>query len=431
MLLNLLRSRISHQNRLLLFYHKTLAFFAALFHGFPGRKLKIIAVTGTNGKTTTCNLIAKIFEEAGYKIGLATTINFKIGDKEWVNDTKQTTLGRFRMQKLLKKMLKEKCGAVVLEVTSHALNQSRITGIKIHSAVLTNITADHIEYHGSFEAYRSAKMKLFENKPAVSVLPLDDPSFPLLEKSPAKKKITYSLNKGDIHGHEFSYEPAKTSFILHYETPHINERIQIECGLQGELNAKNALAAAAVAMAWNIELNTVKSALAKVKSMPGRYELIDAGQPFTVVVDYAHTPDALESLCKFYRPLAQGRLIIVFGATGGGRDKAKRPKMAEAVDKYCDIVIITDDDPYSDDRWEIIEQVASGIAEKTLDKDLFKILGRREAMEKALEFANPNDIVLIAGKGCEPIQIIDGKKIPWDDRKIAREIIREICQEQI
>lgn len=443
MLLDYLRQKINPQNPLLLWYHHAMAFFAAAIYGFPAKNMSVIAVTGTSGKSTTVSLIASIFETWQQHnqavlsgVGVLSSMLVKTGKRTFENDTKMTSFSRFRLNQFLREMKQSGLKTVVMEVTSHALSQHRLSGIPINAAVLTNVSGDHIEYHGGFEAYLEAKAKLFkllyETRPhrSLRVLPKDDPNISYFEKLPAQTKISFGLSsenlenlpENSIFASDIKYFPDSTNFILHYGS----KQAAITFKLPGKTNVLNALAAASVAYGFHVPLEVVKRGLEKISSMPGRYESVRCSddQNFSIIVDYAHTPKALEELCSFYRPLAAAKLIIVFGATGGGRDKSKRPIMGEVVSKYCDIVIVTDDDPYEEDRWEIIEQVASGVKNKREGKNFFKILGRREAIQKALSLSEKGDILLIAGKGCEKIWIVGKEKITWDDREVVCEALR-------
>lgn len=422
-----IRARISPQNPFLLMYHKLLGVLAALWHGFPANRLKVIAVTGTKGKSTTVHLLANILKSAGHKVGLASTIHFQIGDKIWPNETKQTTQGRFKLQGLLREMVKEHCEYVILEATSHALVQSRLWGINVDAAILTNIDRDHIEYHGGFENYLRAKGMLFamlvrsERKfgmQKTAVLPVEDPNFAYFDSFPSDKKVTYGLGQGMVYAADLSLGAASSSFTL--KAP--NAGITIDLKIPGEFNIKNALAAAACALSLGINLNTIKKGLEIDTEIPGRLESVQAGQPFAVIVDYAHTPDSLQKLFSLFKPLTVGRLFAVFGATGGGRDKAKRPEMGAVADKYADVVILTDDDSYTEDRMQIIDQIAEGVNRKE-GENFWRVRDRRQAIRLALAMAQKGDTVIIAGKGCEPVQIVDGRRIEWDDRAVARDIL--------
>lgn len=426
-MLNTIRDKIAPQNPLLLFYHRIIAIAAALWYRFPANRLKIIAVTGTKGKSTVVHLIANILQEAGHKVGVASSIHFQIGDRIWPNATKQTTQGRFALQRLLREMVRARCEFAILEVTSHALIQSRLWGINVDAAVLTNVTGDHLEYHGGFENYLHAKGLLFANLgrgerkfdiQKTAVLPTSEPNIAYFEAFPVDRKILYGLSKGIVHAGEMALHADGSSFKI--QVP--NDEISVDFKLPGDFNVVNALAAAAVSISFGIKLTAVKKGLESPTQIPGRLESISAGQPFPVIVDYAHTVDSLGKVLSLFRPLTKGKLFLVFGATGGGRDKSKRPEMGKVAAKYADVVVVTDDDPYTENRMQIIEQVTAGTGRRE-GHGLWKIRDRREAIRLALSLAGEQDTVLIAGKGCEPIQMIDGKRIEWDDRKVVREIL--------
>ncbi|MFA5830180.1 MAG: UDP-N-acetylmuramoyl-L-alanyl-D-glutamate--2,6-diaminopimelate ligase [Candidatus Gracilibacteria bacterium] len=435
MLISYLQKKISSQNPIRLLYHKILAIAAAVYYRFPANNLSVIAVTGTKGKTTTTNLIAGILTEAGFKVGMTSTINFQVGDLRWNNVTKITTLGPFFLQKILRQMVDEGCTHAVLEVSSHAVSQNRIWGINIDTAVLTNIGEDHLDYHGGFQNYLRTKGLLFErlnrsarkpNVPKNSVLNKDESNFLYFDQFLVDRKYTYGMSGATVYATNLQLTPAGSVFTLNVP----NNKVEIQLGLPGKFNVYNALAAATVALAQNINLAVIKMALQKASSIPGRFETIDCGQKYTIVVDYAHTTDSLEKLLSLYKDLTKGKLYAVFGATGGGRDKGKRPKMGAVADKYADYVIVTDDDPYEENEWEIIEQVSKGI--KRADGEKFwKIPSRMEAIKLALTLAQESDTVVIAGKGAEEIQMLGDKKIPWDDRKVVRELLSSAMQVEI
>lgn len=434
-MLSFLRKKISDTNPLRLLYHQIKAALAVLIYRFPSRHLNVIGVTGTNGKTTTVNLITIVLEEAGYKVGMASTINFQIGTHKWVNTSKQTTMSPFTLQKMLRQMVKENCTHLVLEVSSHALTQSRVMGINFDTALFTNITEDHLEYHGSFQLYLQAKGSLFRklnqsrrkpNIPKVSILNSDDPQFGYFDQFIVDRKYTYSIKTGTCYASGIQLHASGSSFILHIP----NDSIKVNLNLSGVFNIHNALAAATVALTNNINLKTVKMALEKAHAVPGRLEVIEHGQPFSVIVDYAHAPDSLEKLLELYKKLTVGKLYVVFGATGGGRDKAKRPKMGEIAENFADYIILTNDDPYEEDEWQIIEQIAEGVKREE-GNGLWKIPHRYEAIRLALTLATGGDTVIIAGKGCEEVQIIGTQRIPWDDRNAVKEILSREVQVQI
>jgi len=404
---------------------------AALVHGFPGNKMVIVGVTGTNGKTTTINLITNVLNAANYKVGMTSTINFQINEKRWVNADKQTTLGPFQLQKLLKKMVQAGCKYAVLEVTSHAIDQSRIFGINFDMAVITNVSPEHVEYHGSFNGYLNSKAKLFKKVskgrrkfgvPKVLITNADDKYHKYFEKYVSDRKLNYGLKAATIYAAELASKPDGSHFVLHVP----NNAIPLNIKLPGKFNVYNALAAASTCIALQVPIETIKAGLESSDSVAGRFEQVEAGQKYSVIVDYAHTPDALKNLCSLYRRLTPGRLFAVFGATGGGRDKGKRAEMGEAVNEFADFVIVTDDDPYEEDEWEIIDQISKGIPRQE-GKSFWQIPDRREAIRLALTMARDGDTVLVAGKGAEEIIILRGERVPWNDKKVVTELLeREI-----
>ena len=418
--------------------HKLRAVVACLLYRFPGRKIKVIGVTGTNGKTTVCYLIASILEEAGFKVGLCTTIEFWINGKKWANKTKMTTLSPFILQKLLSQMVKEKCDYAVIETSSHAVVQHRIWGIPYDAMVFTNLTHEHLDYHKSFEEYRAAKGRLFErlegsfrkpNTLKVSVVNRDDPSFSYFYDFEADVKLSYGILGGDVSAQNILYRPDGADFIM--TTP--RGKILIKLKLPGRFNIHNALAAAALGLSQGIDPQIIKAGLEKVEGVPGRMEKINQGQDFTVLIDYAHTPDALQKIYETLIPVKKGNLIHVFGACGD-RDRSKRPIMGALAGRYADYVILTNEDPYTEDPKKIIQEIAKGVYRgrergqvgKKEGENFWKILDRREAIKKALSLAKKDDVVLITGKGAEQAIVVGDKKIPWDDRKVTRELLQDM-----
>jgi UDP-N-acetylmuramoyl-L-alanyl-D-glutamate--2,6-diaminopimelate ligase len=390
-------------NFLLSFYHFILAFLGALIYGFPSKKLVLIGVTGTNGKTTTSEMIASIFEKAGKKVALSNSIRFKIGEKEEINKLRMTMPGRFFIQRFLKKAVKGNCQYAIVEVTSEGIKQYRHKFLDFKVAVFTNLTPEHIEAHGSFEKYREAKGKLFQATKEIHIINTEDKNSDYFLKFPAKIKITYGLKNGEIN----------------------LKNTKVKLKIPGEFNLYNALAAISVAISQGIDKDVAIKALEEFNGVPGRMEEV-ISKPFKVIVDYAFTPNALEkvyqTLKNFKLQISNTRLICVLGSAGGGRDKWKRPVLGELAAKYCDEVIVTNEDPYNENPWKIIEQVAAGTKGKAR-----KILDRREAIKEALKLAKEGDIVVITGKGCEPsICVAGGKKIPWDDRKVVREEFKNL-----
>lgn len=381
-------------------YHYLLALAGAVLHGFPSKKLVVIGVTGTNGKSTVVDLITRILEGAGYKTASISSIRFKINDKEWQNALKMTMPGRFKLQKFLRQAAKNGCKYAILEVTSEGIKQFRHKFISFDGAIFTNLTKEHIEAHKGFENYRKAKGKLFL----------------ALEKSSKKNKFAV-LNADDENSEYFS-----KLFLgkKHFYSIKDFEKNGLQISLFGEFNRYNALAAYYTGLALGIDKNKILEVLKTAKGVPGRLELV-IDRPFKVFVDYAHTPDALE---KVYKTLGKG-LICVLGSCGGGRDKWKRPEMGKIAENYCKEIILTNEDPYNENPSQILSEVESGIS--NFQFPVFKILDRREAINKALSLAKNNDTVIITGKGCEPwICIANGKKIPWNDRKVVQEELEKV-----
>ena len=373
-------------------YHFKLALLGAFLYGFPGKNkdLKIIGITGTSGKSTTVDFITRILEEAENKVASISSVRFKVAEKEWENKYKMTMPGRFVIQKFLRQAVNAKCNYVVLEVTSEGIRQSRHRFINFDMAVFTNLSKEHIESHGSFENYRNAKLKLFKVAKNIHVINLDDKNAKYFLDIPAKQKITFSHKD--------------------------KEKYKLNLNLLGDFNILNALAAVFMAKAYGVDFQTCKIALEKVKTMSGRMEVVL--QDPKVIVDYAHTPDQLEAV---YKSFEGKNLVCVLGSCGGGRDKWKRPILGEIAKKYCKEIFITNEDPYDENPTDIINQVA-----ETAGNNAVKILDRKEAIKKAVKTAKQGDVVIITGKGSEPwMCIAGGKKIPWDDRQIAKEALQK------
>ncbi len=412
-------------------YHWLLGCLAALFYGFPSGKLTVIGVTGTKGKTTTCNLIAQILNSAGFKTGMATTVNFRIGSKEWTNDSKQTMLGRFQLQKLLSKMVRAGCHYAVIETSSEGILQYRHRFIDYKIGVFTNLSPEHIERHGSFENYRQAKIKLFEQiakKPnSIGVYNMDDENVGYFLKPKITRQYVYASKfkkpLGQIQNlyqiSNIKTTPKGTSFLLNDE--------MYTMPLIGDFNVYNATAAVCLAISQGIPRRQIKKTLAKAVPPPGRLEMIDKGQKFMVIIDYAHEPASLEAVYKVVsgirHQVSRGRkakLVCLLGAQGGGRDKWKRPAMGKIAAKYCNEIILTNEDPYDEKPVNVLKDIETGFP-RTFKK-YFKISDRREAIKKALSLAKKDDAVILTGKGGEVWMCVkNGKKIPWDESRIVKE----------
>ena len=416
-------------------YHYVLSFCGALIYGFPSKKMFVVGVTGTKGKTTTCNLIAQIFNSAGLKTGMITTANLIIGGKERKNETKQTMLGRFQLQKTLAQMTKEKCRYAVVETSSEGILQFRHRFVDYDAAVFTNLSPEHIERHGGFKNYRDAKIKLFEKvagkQNGVGVYNLDDENAEYFLKPAVKNKYGYGVNfpadfrlSNKFRISNVKLSPDKTEFEFNGE--------KFEMPLIGEFNVYNAGAAICAALSQNISMEKIKSALAKAKAPAGRFEIIEKGQNFSVIVDYAHEPASLEATYKTAKNLKLktrgSKLICLLGAQGGGRDRWKRPIMGKIAGQYCDKIILTNEDPYDESPENIVNDIAAGCSRVSNSKpEIFKVIDRKEAIKKALSLARKNDAVILTGKGGESwICAKNNKKIPWDERKIVEEFLLDI-----
>lgn len=427
-------------------YHFALAKLAALRYGNPSEKMVIIGVTGTNGKSTVCNMVAAILEGAGFRVGLTTTVNFKIAEKEWLNDTKMTMLGRSRLQKLLAEMAAAGCDYAVIETSSEGIKQHRHAGVHYDAAVFTNLTPEHLESHGGFDNYKLAKGELFAKLerdpmkrlkgrliPKVAVANLDSPHAPYFLGFKVNQKYGFlAERKGENKDRlKFAEWPLAIVKALNVELTSEGSSFTVRgvpfsLRMLGMFNVENGLAAISVGLSQGIALETMSAALAKMRVVPGRIEPIALGQDFAVIVDYAPEPESFRRLYEVVAMLPKRRVIHVLGSTGGGRDKSRRPILGRLAAEGADVVIVTNEDPYDDDPMRIIEDVAAGAREKgKVDGvNLFAMLDRGAAMEKAVSLAAAGDLVLVTGKGAEQAMCVaGGKKIPWDDRDKLRQAI--------
>lgn len=399
-------------------YHYLLALAGAMAYRFPSRRLKVLAVTGTKGKSTTVELANAILEAAGFRTAVLGTIRFKMGDKEERNLYKMTIPGRFFVQRFLRRAVDAGCDWVVLEMTSEGAKQFRHTFIHLDALIFTNLSPEHIESHGSYEKYRDAKLAIGRQ----------------LEKSHKPKRVIVA-NADDAEGSRFLGLRVPRSFPYSLKDTEPHERtddgfvwtfrgMRIRSHLPGTFNLFNCLAAATFATSQHVDTNVIKQALERFTVIRGRVEFVQK-EPFAVVVDYAHTPD---SLTQFYSVFADGRNICILGNTGGGRDRWKRPEMARIAEAHCAHVILTNEDPYDEDPRSILSEMAAGIADK---KKLEVILDRRQAIRHALALARPGDTVLITGKGTDPyIMGTGGAKTSWDDATVVREELDRVLQQK-
>ncbi len=400
---------------------------APFFYDYPASKMRMIGVTGTNGKTTTSHIIAHILEEQGYTVGVIGTVHVLINKVSY--GVHNTTPDAGDLQPILYKMVQAGVTHCVMEVSSHALDQRRVAGIEFDTAVFTNLTQDHLDYHKTFENYLGAKVKLFEKvsekgskSPKGAVINIDDPyGDRILEKSTCPT-LTYStLGKGTINGDEVLMTSKKTSFTLSYD----GHSYEVHTALTGLFNVYNTLGAIGASLIEGIPIEKITEALRSFTSVPGRFELIDEGQSFAVVVDYAHTPDGLENILTTAKSIAESKIIVVFGC-GGDRDATKRPLMGNIAAKYGDYIIVTSDNPRTEDPLTIISDVEKGVKEGMRASSSYKVIpDRQEAIFEAINMAADGDIVVIAGKGHENYQILHDRTIHFDDREVARKALAE------
>ncbi len=404
-------------------YHWLQTFLGAFWYRFPSKNIKVIAITGTNGKSTTVDLTTRILEEADFKVASASSIKFKIKNKDWPNKLRMTMMGGFQLQKFLRQAIDAGCEYVVLEITSEGIKQYRHKFINFELAAITNLTPEHIESHKGFENYKKAKGKLFQAVKNIHIVNLDDEYRNYFLKFPANKKYGYTKElgaqstKSKKTTQNLKTIKAKNCSVFEQGVSFFINDVEMKLNLLGGFNIYNALLAICIGLSQGIDLKTCQKALIKTKGIPGRMETV-VSKPFRVIVDYAFTPNALEQVYKTIKNnFNPQKIICVLGSCGGGRDKWKRPILGKIAAKYCDKIIVTNEDSYDEDPMEIINQVSKGTKGKAL-----KILERREAIKKALSLAKEDDTVIITGKGCEPsICFAKGKQIPWDDRKVARE----------
>jgi len=402
-------------------YRKSRVKLISAKYGNPSKHLKVIAVTGTNGKTTTVNYINEILKEAGLKTAMFSTALIEVAGKTQLNDLNMTVASTERMQAFFRDAKQAGVDYVVLEITSHALVQHKLDTVPIEAAVLTNLTQDHLDYHKTMENYAAAKGKLFAKNPRFIVLNSDDEWFEYFDKfSATDQKITYGEGEkaeARIEHFKLYKKGSEATVVIDHQT-----KLPLATALPGEYNIYNMTAAAAVTYLLGINLKDIVEGVANLEGVPGRFEYVTQGTGYDVIVDYAHTPDALEKLLTAARSIARNRIILVFGATGD-RDKTKRPIMGSIAAQLADRIILTDDESYSEDPQAIRDQVRRGIEEIKGTIKLTEIGDRYEAIEKALSIAKKDDMVLITGMGHEQYRIVNGEKLPWNDGDIVREIL--------
>jgi UDP-N-acetylmuramoyl-L-alanyl-D-glutamate--2,6-diaminopimelate ligase len=405
---------------LLDYYHYALAQLGALIYLYPSRKLFVVGVTGTKGKSTTTELVRAMLEEAGHTVATASTIRFSIGKESEPNLFKMTMPGRFFLQKFLRTAVSKGATHAVIEMTSEGAKQHRHIGIELNALIFTNLSPEHIESHGTFEAYAQAKFSLAQHlessrkRPRYIVANADDAYGKQFLGINVEHKVPFSLKDAE----PYSADDRSIRFVWKR-----GELLTVP--LPGLFNLKNVLAAMALGNAMDIPLAVMRRGLEKVRTIPGRAERVDKNQPFTVIVDYAHTADSLRALYETYQSVrgSGGRVIALLGSTGGGRDTWKRPEMGRMADEYCDVAILSNEDPYDEDPQKIVNEVAKGFTKKKP----FIILDRRAGIKEALREAKPGDVVLITGKGTDPyIMGKKGSKEVWSDKQVAQEELQKL-----
>lgn len=392
------------------------------FHDYPARKMRVVGITGTNGKTTTSYITRAILRKAGYKVGLIGTIQIMIEDE--VLPIHNTTPDVVELQHTLAMMRDKGMDYVVMEVSSHALDQNRVAGIEFDTAVFTNLTQDHLDYHKTLENYMLAKAKLFDHvsekgckQGKTAVVNIDDAAGATMLAHAECQHLTYAIEKeADLRATDILVHANGAEFVLHHES---FGEMKLSLHITGIFNVYNVMSAVGAALSEHIDASVIKEALEAFTAVPGRFELVKAGQDFSIIVDYAHTPDGVENVLKTARKIAKKRIIAVFGC-GGDRDRTKRPIMGRLAAELADVVIATSDNPRTEDPAFILSQVEEGVEEAIGTKHHELIVDRRQAIYRAVEMAEKDDIVVILGKGHENYQILKDKTIHFDDKEEAR-----------
>ncbi|MDD2446972.1 MAG: UDP-N-acetylmuramoyl-L-alanyl-D-glutamate--2,6-diaminopimelate ligase [Tissierellia bacterium] len=396
-----------------------IAYLSSKFYNEPSKNLDIIGVTGTNGKTSTTYLIKSILDVNNIYTGLMGTMGININDEK--TDTINTTPDPIVINSSMDKMVKSNLNACVMEVSSHALDFKRVEYIDFSVGVFTNLSKDHLDYHKTMENYFKSKLKLFYKTSKCNIINIDDKSGKEILKHIGNRIdiITYGIeNKADVYATEIEYSIDKVKFVLNYGT----NKEEISLNLPGKFNIYNALAAASCGIAYNLNLKQIKTGLEKLEHVKGRVEVVETNKDFSVIIDFAHTPDGLENVLNSIKQFSEGRIIVVFGA-GGNRDKTKRPEMGRIVGTYSDYAIVTSDNPRYENPEKIIEEIKIGV--KETKAECRTIVDRKEAIEYALSIAKAKDIILLAGKGHETYTIIKDKTYPCNEREIVLNYLKK------
>ncbi len=393
-------------------------------YGNPAKNLRVIGVTGTNGKTTVVNYLNEILKEAGHTTAMFSTATIEVAGEAKRNDLNATVPTVSQIQKFFKQAKKAKVDFVVMEFPSHAIHQKKLAGVPVEMAIMTNLTQDHLDYHGTMEAYAAVKGKLFAGKPKYIVLNRDDEWYEFFNQFEARaQKITYGTHEeaeAKIEKVKLYRKGTEASVVIDHQT-----KLELATALPGEFNVYNMTAAVSAAYLLGVNISDIVEGVANLEEIPGRFERVAEGMPYDVIVDYAHTPDGLEKLLAAAKKITKNRVLLVFGACGD-RDKTKRPIMGEIAAEHADRIFLTDEESYNEDPGQIREQIYKGIenvkggAMKTTE-----LADRREAITKALGVATKGDMVLITGLGHEMYRIEAGERIPWNDGDVVREILEK------
>lgn len=405
-------------------YRRSRLQLVSLRYGNPTRGLKVIGVTGTNGKTTTVNYINEILKEAGKKTAMFSTAVIEIAGEAKRNDLNATVPNINLLMKFFRDARRAKVDYVVLEVSSHALHQHKLDNVKFMAAVMTNLTQDHLDYHHTMEEYAAEKAKLFKKKPQFIVLNRDDEWFDFFNKYQASShKITYGTHdesEAKIERVKLFKKGSEATVVIDSQT-----KLELATAMPGQYNVYNMTAAVSLAYLLGIDLDHLIEGVANLEAVPGRFERAVEGLGFEVIVDYAHSPDSLEKVLEAVKAITKNRVILVFGATGD-RDKQKRPIMGGIAARLADRIVLTDEENYTEDAATIREQVMVGIENAGGGGKTLEIPDRREAIKKALTIVRPGDTILLTGMGHEMYRITNGKAEPWNDGDVVRELLAEM-----
>jgi len=401
-------------NKLRKLYHFSLAWLGNVIYKNPSRDIYVLGVTGTKGKSTVVEMINAIMEAAGKRTAIVSSVRFKVGTERRENRTGMTMPGRFFIQRFLREAVDKDCQYAFIEVTSQGISQFRDRFINFDAGLVTNLHPEHIEAHGSFENYRGSKISFFTNIGLYS----------------EKKYKQFFINTGAKDYEMFADAASDFGKTVFYNKKDL-EKMKWRIKLLGEFNLENIAAAVAFCRSQNIDWDIIKNVIENFDGVPGRLEFVQK-DPFSIIIDYAHTPDSLEKVYQAVKKnitskRTKGKMICVLGCAGGGRDSWKRPVMGEIASKYCDEIVLTNEDPFDDDPEMIVEQIAKGVKSSSYNKKLKTIMDRKDAIREAIKMAKKNDVVIVTGKGSEPYMRLEkGKKIPWSEREVIREIINEL-----